>query len=516
MPDEVFYKPENVQGVDYHHDLGDPGEFPFTRGIHPEMYSRKLWTMRQYAGYGSARETNERFRLLLKSGQTGLSTAFDLPTQMGYDPDDPKALGEVGKVGVSISSLKDMELLFQGIPLDQVSTSMTINATAGILLAFYTALGEKQGVSPQKLAGTFQNDILKEFIARGTYIYPVPFSLKLTIDIMEHCLKFSPKINPISISGYHIREAGSTAEQEVAFTFANAIAYLAEAQKRGISLEELGTKISFFFACHNHFLEEIAKFRAARKVWAHIMKDKFKVKNPKAMLLRFHTQTSGATLTSQQPLNNLVRVALQALAAVLGGTQSLHTNSYDEAIALPTEESARLALRTQQILAYETGITQTADPLGGSYYLESLTKEMEEKIHHILKEIESRGGALECLSSHYFEQEIQQSAYHYQKSCEEKKDIIVGVNAFQIQEDNPPPILRISPEIEKEAVERIAKLKKERSQTQVKESLAEIKKAALSEENLIPSFITAVKSSVTLGEISYLLRELFGEYDLLF
>ncbi len=469
--------------------------------------------MRQYAGYGSARETNRRFHLLLKEGQTGLSTAFDLPTQMGYDPDDPKAMGEVGRVGVSISSLNDMKLLFKEIPLDQISTSMTINATAGILLAFYSALGEAQGTVSQKLAGTLQNDILKEFTARGTYIFPVQFSLKLTIDIMEHCLKFSPKMNPISISGYHIREAGSTAEQEVAFTFANALAYLKEAEKRGLSLEELGTKISFFFACHNHFFEEIAKFRAARKVWAYLMKEKFKIKNQKAMMLRFHTQTSGAALTSQQPLNNIVRVALQALASVLGGTQSLHTNSYDEALALPTEESARLALRTQQILAYESGITQVVDPVGGSYYLESLTKEMEEKIHNILKEIELRGGALECLSSHYFEQEIHRSAYQYQLNCEEKKEIVVGVNALQNDKETLPPTLQISPEIERQAAAETVKLKKERNQAAVKDSLRLLKKTALAGENLIPSFTAAVKSSVTLGEICHLLREIFGEYD---
>jgi methylmalonyl-CoA mutase N-terminal domain/subunit len=515
VPVKMYYTPHDTASLNYENELNDPGKFPFTRGIHEGMYRTRLWTMRQYAGYGSASETNARFHLLLKEGQSGLSTAFDLPTQMGYDPNDPEALGEVGRVGVSIPSLSEMERLFEGIPLDKVSTSMTINATASILLALYLALGEKQGISTEKLSGTLQNDILKEYIARGTYIFPIPFSMRLVVDTIEYCVKFLPKMNPISISGYHMREAGATAVEEVAFTFANALAYLKEAQKRGLSVEEVASRFSFFFACHNDFFEEIAKFRVARKIWARLLSEKLKVTDRRALLLRFHTQTAGSTLTSQQPLNNVVRVALQALAAVLGGTQSLHTNAYDEALALPTEASALLALRTQQIIAYESGATACADPLGGSYYLESLTLQLEEKIWELLREVEKRGGAEACVVSGYFQQAIQQSAYEYQKKLESKEAIVVGVNAFKSEKEIPIPVLKINPDIEKEAVERIKKLKKERSSHRVKEVLNAIQEASKKNENLIPYFVGAVKVQATLGEICHALREIHGTYDAL-
>lgn len=513
IPVKTFYTPSEMQGFSYEKNLGDPGAYPFTRGIYPGMYRSKLWTMRQYAGYGSAGETNQRFKLLLKEGQMGISVAFDLPTQMGYDPDDPKALGEVGRVGVSIAALEDMERLFDGIPVGKVSTSMTINSTAAILLALYTALGEKHGVAQDQLAGTVQNDILKEYIARGTYIYPLPFSMRLAVDIIEYCTKFMPKMNPISISGYHMREAGATAVQEVAFTFANALAYLEESQKRGLSIEELGPKISFFFACHNHFFEEIAKFRAARRLWAQILKERFHVKNEKALMLRFHTQTAGSTLTSQQPLNNVVRVSLQALAAVLGGTQSLHTNAYDEALALPSQESATLALRTQQIIAYESGAAQTADPLGGSYAVESLTQEVFEKAKALLSEVESKGGALECVHTGYFERAIHQSAYAYQQQVESRDAIVVGVNAFSAQDEPAAKLMKIDPKLEDQTVDRIRKIKQGRDGKTVVRLLDELRQGAISNENLIPSLIQAVQANITLGEICSIFRALFGEHD---
>lgn len=491
-----------------------PGKPPFTRGIHPGMYRTKLWTMRQYSGFGSADDTNARFKHLLKQGQMGISAAFDLPTQMGYDPDAPKALGEVGRVGVSIASLDDMEKLFRGIPLEEVSTSMTINATASILLALYVSLGQQRKIPLEKLSGTLQNDLLKEYIARGTYIYPPKFSMRLVVDIIEYCAKSTPRINPISISGYHMREAGATAVQEVAFTFANGIAYLEEAKKRGLSPENLGRQISFFFACHNNFLEEIAKFRAARRLWCEIMQTRFNVTDPKAMMLRFHTQTAGSTLTSQQPMNNVVRTAFQALAAVFGGTQSLHTNGYDEALGLPTETSVTLALRTQQIIAYETKVTETADPLGGSYYLESLTDKLFEESRKLLKESDDRGGAIECVQSGYFAEAIQQSAYEAQRALETKKSFIVGVNLYESKDEKIPPVLKIDPNLEAEAVKQIKNLRASRDQSAVSNALKKIESAARKDgENLIPFMIEAVSSKTTLGEICSILKSLFGEHD---
>ncbi len=514
IPIKSFYNPMDITAINYGAKTGDPGKPPFTRGIHASMYRARLWTMRQYAGYGTATETNHRFRHLLNEGQMGLSVAFDLPTQMGYDPDSPEALGEVGRVGVSIASIRDIEELFVGIPLEKVSTSMTINATASLLLSLYVGLAETQGIPKEKLSGTMQNDILKEYIARGTYIYPPEFSMRLAVDVIEYCTKHLPKMNPISISGYHMREAGATAVQEIAFTFANALAYLNEARKRGLSIDALGTKISFFFVCHNDFFEEIAKFRAARRLWTELMGTRLGAKEPKALMLRFHTQTAGSTLTSQQPLNNVARVTIQALAAVLGGTQSLHTNAYDEALALPTEASATLALRTQQVIAYESGVTRTADPLGGSYFIESLTEALYEKAKELLRDVEAHGGAIECVHSGYFEQAIHQSAYEYQQQVEKKEQIIVGVNAFVSKATESPPVMKIDPKLESEAVSRIRKLKEGRNQSVVAEHLDRIKKGASGSENLVPIFIQAMKSSVTLGEVCGALRKMFGEYDL--
>lgn len=510
-----FFTSADIGNISYRDAINDPGQLPFTRGIYPEMYRAKLWTMRQYSGFGDAKATNARFKHLLKQGQHGLSVAFDLPTQMGYDPDSPEALGEVGRVGVSIASIEDMEELFSGIPLEQVSTSMTINATASILLAFYAAVGNRRKIPVEKLSGTLQNDLLKEYIARGTYIFPAKFSLRLVVDIIEYCQKHLPKMNPISISGYHMREAGATAVQEIAFTFANAITYLNEAKKRGLSAETLGKQISFFFACNNNFLEEIAKFRAARRLWTEIIKTQFNVTDPKAMMLRFHTQTAGSTLTSQQPMNNVVRVAYQALAAVFGGTQSLHTNAYDEALALPTEESATLALRTQQIIAYETKVPEVADPLGGSYCLESLTDRLFEEARRLLREVEDRGGALECVQSGYFSEAIQQSAYEAQKLLEKNESVIVGVNRHLSDEEKSIPVLKIDPDLENQAVIRIKKLRAERDPNKVFRALKQIEQASLNEsENLVPLFLEAVSCNTTLGEICSRLKGLFGEYDL--
>ncbi|ONN27953.1 methylmalonyl-CoA mutase [Thermosipho affectus] len=508
-----LYTPVDIEGFNYLEDLGFPGSYPFTRGVQPTMYRARFWTMRQYAGFGTAEESNERYKYLLEQGQMGLSVAFDLPTQIGYDSDDPMAEGEVGKVGVAIDSLEDMEVLFDGIPLDKVSTSMTINSTASILLAMYIAVAEKQGVPMEKLSGTIQNDILKEYIARGTYIFPPQPSMRIITDIFEFCSKNMPKWNPISISGYHIREAGSTAVQEVAFTLADAIAYVETAIKAGLDPNVFGRRLSFFFAAHNNFLEEIAKFRAARRLWAKIMKERFGVTNEKAMMLRFHTQTGGSTLTAQQPLNNIIRVTLQALAAVLGGTQSLHTNSYDEALGLPTEESVRIALRTQQIIAYESGVADTIDPLGGSYVIESLTNKIEEEAMKYIEKIDAMGGMVKAIETGYVQKEIHESAYKMQLSIENGEEIIVGVNKFQIEEDlSQKEVLKVKPELEEKQKAKLKKLKEKRDNEKVKKALLNVKKAASSDENLMPYIIEAVKSYATVGEISNALRGVFGEY----
>lgn len=507
-----LYTPLDVQEMDYMRDLGFPGEYPFTRGIQPTMYRGRLWTMRQYAGFGTAEESNKRYKYLLSQGQTGLSVAFDLPTQIGYDSDHPLAQGEVGKVGVAIDSLKDMETLFDEIPLDKVSTSMTINAPAAILLAMYIAVAEKQRVSPDKLSGTIQNDILKEYVARGTYIFPPEPSMRLITDIFEFCSKHVPKWNTISISGYHIREAGATAVQEVAFTLANGIAYVEAAIKAGLDVDEFAPRLSFFFNAHNDLLEEVAKFRAARRLWAKIMKERFKAKNPKSMMLRFHTQTAGSTLTAQQPDNNIVRVTIQALAAVLGGTQSLHTNSRDEALALPTEESVRIALRTQQIIAYESGVTETIDPLAGSYYVEHLTNLIEQKAMEYINKIDELGGAPKAIEKGYIQQEIQESAYRYQQEVESGRRIVVGVNKFQIEEEPPKNLLKVDPEVERIQKEKLSQLKATRDNLAVKNALEELTKKAASSDNLMPAIITCVKTYATLGEICDALRRVFGEY----
>ncbi|MCD6104326.1 MAG: methylmalonyl-CoA mutase family protein [Thermosipho sp. (in: Bacteria)] len=509
-----LYTPLDISNLNYQEDLGFPGMFPFTRGVQPTMYRGKLWTMRQYAGFGTAEESNKRYKYLLSQGQTGLSVAFDLPTQIGYDSDDPMAEGEVGKVGVAIDSLKDMEILFDGIPLDKVSTSMTINSTAAILLAMYIVVAEKQGVPLDKLSGTIQNDILKEYIARGTYIFPPQPSMKIITDIFEYCSKNMPKWNPISISGYHIREAGATAVQEVAFTLADAIAYVESAIKVGLDPNVFGQRLSFFFASHNNFLEEISKFRAARRLWAKIMKDRFKVSNEKAMRLRFHTQTGGSTLTAQQPLNNIVRVTIQALAAVLGGTQSLHTNSYDEALGLPTEESAMIALRTQQIIAYESGVADTIDPLAGSFVIEHMTNEIEKRAMEYIEKIDSLGGMVKAIESGYVQREIHESAYKLQLAVENGEEVIVGVNKFQINEDlEHKEILKVNPELEVKQKSNLKRLKESRDNERVKKALKNIKNAATNDENLMPYIIEAVKVYATVGEISNALREVYGEYS---
>lgn len=492
--------------------LTDAGEYPFTRGIYPTMYRGRLWTMRQYGGYGTARETNQRFRYLLSQGQTGLSIAFDLPTQMGYDSDHPLAEGEVGKAGVAIDSLEDMEILFDGIKLEEITTSMTINATAPILLAMYIALAKKQGADLKKLGGTVQNDILKEYIARSTYIFPPEPSMRLVTDIFEFCNKYLPRWNTISISGYHIREAGSNAVQELAFTFANAIEYVKAATQRGLNVDDFGARLSFFFACHNNFFEEIAKFRSARRIWAKIMKERFKATNPKAMMLRFHTQTAGSTLTAQQPDNNVIRVTLQALAAVLGGTQSLHTNAKDEALALPTAEAAKLALRTQQIIAYESGVVDTVDPLGGSYFVEYLTNEIEKRVEDYLNKIEAIGGSVAAIKNRYFQTELARSAYEYQNAIEKKEKIIVGVNEFVEQEQKQEKILKVDPRVQKEQSKRLKDLRQKRNNQLVKTKLHALKEATQTSQNLIPFILECVECYTTLGEISDTLREVFGTY----
>ncbi len=491
--------------------LGMPGAYPFTRGVQPTMYRGRFWTMRQYAGFGTAEESNKRYRYLLASGQTGLSVAFDLPTQMGRDSDHPRALGEVGKVGVAIDSIRDMGTLLDGIPLGEVSTSMTINATAGILLALYQSIGEKQGVAPADLQGTIQNDILKEYAARGTYIYPPEPSLRLITDIFAYTAKVMPKWNPISISGYHIREAGSTAVQEVAFTLGDGIAYVEAAVKAGLDVDAFAGRLSFFFNAHNNLLEEVAKFRAARRLWARIVKERFQAKDPRSMMLRFHTQTAGSMLTAQQPDNNIVRVTLQALAAVLGGTQSLHTNSRDEALGLPTEESVRIALRTQQIVANESGAADVIDALGGSYHIEALTDEIEAKADEYLTKIDEMGGMVQAISRGYVQREIQEAAYTWQRRVESKDQVVVGVNAYK-SEDPAVPVLRVDPALEQQQVARLQALRKERNNGAATAAVEAVRSGAKGKENLMPLIVAAVKASATLGEISDALRDVFGEY----
>ena len=507
-----LYTPLDVEGSDYLEEVGFPGEYPFTRGVQPTMYRGKHWTMRQYAGFATAEETNQRYHYLLNHGQTGLSVAFDLPTQIGYDSDHPLCIGEVGKCGVAIDSLADMEILFDGIPLDKVSTSMTINATAAMLLAMYIAVAEKQGVAMDQLRGTIQNDILKEYAARGTYIYPPQESMRIITDIFFFCKDHLPQWNTISISGYHIREAGSSAVQEVAFTLANGIAYVEAAIEAGMDVDSFAGRLSFFFGAHNNFLEEIAKFRAARRMWARIMRERFGAQKPSSWMLRFHTQTAGCTLTAQQPDNNVVRVAFQALAAVLGGTQSLHTNSRDEAFALPSEESVAIALRTQQIIAYESGIVEIIDPLGGSYALEALTQEIEERATEYVKKIDERGGAIKAIEAGFMQKEIATSAYQYQRDIEEKNKIIVGLNEFATEETPFTNILKISPEIERYQRQKLDKVRGQRDAHKVQDVLKALRKAAQGTENLMPYILEAVKSYVTLGEIADCLREVFGEY----
>jgi methylmalonyl-CoA mutase N-terminal domain/subunit len=507
-----LYTPLDVGGLDYCDDLGFPGEPPFTRGAQPTMYRGRLWTMRQYAGFATPEETNKRYKYLLENGQTGLSVAFDLPTQIGYDSNHPLSDGEVGKVGVAIDTLKDMEILFDGIPLDKVSTSMTINSTAAVLLAMYIAVAEKQGIKSEVLQGTIQNDILKEYAARGTYIYPPAESMRIVTDIFAFCKDRVPRWNTISISGYHMREAGCTAVQEVAFTLADGIAYVEAAVLAGLDVDSFASRLAFFFCCHNTFIEEIAKFRAARRLWAKIMRERFKAKKNESCVLRFHTQTAGCSLTAQQPDNNIVRVAFQALAAVLGGTQSLHTNSKDEAYALPTEDSVRLALRTQQLIAYESGVADIIDPFGGSYAVEALTDEIEKKSMEYIKKIEAMGGAIKAIQMGFIRAEIAESAYRYQKEIETKKRIIVGLNQFQMEEEPLKNIHRVRPELEQYQKEKLANVKKERDNIKVKEALSFLKIAARGTDNLLVPMLEAVRVYATLGEISDTLREVFGEY----
>ncbi len=501
---------EACEGVETR--LGQPGEYPFTRGVYPTMYRSRPWTMRQYAGFGTARETNQRFKYLLERGQTGLSVAFDLATQIGYDSDSPMARGEVGRTGVAIDSLKDMEQVFDGIPLDKVSTSMTINSTAVILLTMYMAVGQKQGVAPDKLSGTIQNDILKEFIARGTYILPPQPSMRIITDIFSFARDNLPHYNTISISGYHIREAGATAAQEVAFTLSDAIAYVEAALKAGLVIDDFAPRLSFFFAAHNDLFEEVAKFRVARRLWAKIVKERFGAKDKRSLLLRFHTQTGGSTLTAQQPENNIVRTAMQALSATLGGTQSLHTNSFDEALGLPTEKSAEIALRTQQILALESGVTNTVDPLAGSYYVEYLTDQLESKSNELLKQIDDMGGAVRCIESGYFQEEIARSAYEHQKKIESRERRVVGVNEFQSDKLEVPSVLKVDPELENKQCEHLKQLRASRDQNRVTSCLESLKKAAQSEVNVVSPVLAAVESYATVGEISDIFRQVWGEY----
>jgi methylmalonyl-CoA mutase N-terminal domain/subunit len=506
------YTPEDTADLDYLRDLNFPGQYPYTRGVQPTMYRGRFWTMRQYAGFATAEESNQRYKYLLEQGQTGLSVAFDLPTQIGYDSDHSLSEGEVGKVGVAIDSLADMEILFDGIPLDKVSTSMTINAPASVLLAMYMGVAEKQGVPLSKLSGTIQNDILKEYVARGTYIFPPAPSMRLITNIFEFCSQNVPAWNTISISGYHIREAGSTAAQEIAFTLSNGIAYVQAAIDAGLSVDDFAPRLSFFFNSHTNFFEEIAKFRAARRLWAKIMRERFGAKADKSLMLRFHTQTAGSTLTAQQPDNNIVRVALQALAAVLGGTQSLHTNSRDEALALPTEESVRIALRTQQIIAHESGAADTIDPLAGSYYVEALTSELERLASEYIAKIDSLGGAVKAIEQGFMQREIQDSAYDYQRQVEEGQRIVVGVNEFKIEEPAPSGLLRVDPAVGVLQKRKLEELRARRDNLAVQAALGELEQAARGDDNLMPYIFSAVKTYATLGEICDRLRNVFGEY----
>ena len=509
---QPLFGPDSV-GEDLPERLGKPGDYPFTRGVYPGMYRKRLWTMRQYAGFGSAEETNERFRYLLGAGQTGLSVAFDLPTQMGYDSDHAKAMAEVGRVGVAIDSLADMELLLKDIPLDEVSTSMTINATASILLLLYQLVAEKQGVAAERITGTTQNDILKEYTARGTYIYPPRPSMRIITDLFAYCRDELPRWNTISISGYHMREAGSTAVQEVAFTIADGIAYVQAAIDAGLDVDDFAPRLSFFFACHMNFFEEVAKFRAARRLWARVMKERFGAKNPKSLMLRFHTQTGGATLTAQQPENNIVRTALEALAAVMGGTQSLHTNSFDEALALPSEKAARIALRTQQVIGFESGVADAADPLGGSWMVESLTDEIEARALEYLERIEGLGGAVEAIESGWMKEEIEQAAYRINQGIESGDRVIVGVNRFELDIEEPVELHHLDPELQRRQVDRLQKVRGERDQAVVDAALKELEEAARGGDNLLYPMKEALRAYATLGEVSDVLRGIFGEYE---
>jgi methylmalonyl-CoA mutase N-terminal domain/subunit len=511
---EPFYGPDDIENINYLSETGFPGEYPYTRGIHPNGYRGKIWTMRQFAGFGSPEDTNQRFHYLLNHGQTGLSVAFDLPTLMGWDADAPLSIGEVGICGVSVSSLQDMEILFDKIPLDKVSTSMTINSPAAMVFAFYLAVAAKQGVDFKKLRGTLQNDILKEYIAQKEYIFPPHPSMRIIVDMIEYCTSEVPQWNPVSVSGYHIREAGSTAVQELAYTLADGFAYIESCMERGLDIDQFAPRISFFFNSHLDFFEEIAKYRAARRIYAKRMKEKYGAKNPRSWWLRFHTQTAGCTLTAQQPENNIVRTAFQALAAVLGGTQSLHTNSMDETLALPSEKAVKIALRTQQLIAYETGVINTVDPLGGSYFVESLTDKMEKEANAIFEQIDSFGGVIPAIEAGYFQKEIADAAYRYQKEVERKEKFIVGINEFK--EDNNKvdiPILIISPEVEKKQIKRISELKNQRSEAAVNESLIEIREASANGNNIMPVLIKAAQNYVTLGEMIGEMKEVFGTYE---
>lgn len=513
MEIQILYSPAEIPQFDYLNDLGFAGEYPFTRGIQPTMYRGRVWSMRQYSGFATAEESNRRYKFLLEQGQTGLSVAFDLPTQIGYDSDHPISQGEVGKVGVAIDSLADMEILLDGIPLEKVSTSMTINATAAVLLAMYIAVAEKQGVKPADLRGTIQNDVLKEYVARGTYIFPPQPSMRLITNIFEYCSREVPQWNTISVGAYHIREAGSTAAQEVAFAFAIAIAYLEAGVKAGLDIDDFAPRVSWIFNTHINFLEEVAKFRAARRLWARIMRERFQAKDPRSWMLRFHTQTGGCTLTAQQPLNNLVRTTFQAMAAVLGGCQSLAVCSYDEALALPTEESVRLSLRTQQIIAHESGVTDTVDPLGGSYYIENLTDEIEKRAGDYIAKIDQVGGAVAAIEKGYIQQEVQESSYRYQKEIESAKKILVGVNKFQVKEPPVKGLLKVDPRVREVQVKRLEKLRGSREPKRVAASLEEMKKIAQGQGNLMIPILECVRAYCTLGEICDVLRGVFGEYE---
>jgi methylmalonyl-CoA mutase N-terminal domain/subunit len=512
IPLATAYSAADLPDWDYDTRLGYPGEFPYTRGVYPTMYRGRLWTMRQYAGYGTAAESNRRYRYLLERGQTGLSIAFDLPTQIGLDSDDPLALGEVGKVGVAIDSLEDMQTLLEGIPLERISASMTINSTAAILLALYVAVAKRQGADLKRLSGTVQNDILKEYVARGTYIYPVRPAMRLVTDIFAWCRTELPSWNTISISGYHIREAGSTAVQEVAFTLADAVAYVEAAVAAGLAVDEFAPQLSFFFNAHNDLLEEIAKFRAARRLWARLLRDKFGARDPRSLMLRFHAQTAGSSLTAQQPENNIVRVAVQALAAVLGGCQSLHTNALDEALALPTEQSALIALRTQQILAHESGVTNTIDPVGGAWAVEKLTDEIETRATEYLNRIDAMGGTLRAIEAGYLQGEIQKAAYEYQKKVEAGEQVVVGVNRYAADAERPISLLRIDPDVERAQVERVRALRARRDAAKVESALAEVSRRAAGTDNLLPAILAAVEACATVGEISSAMRRVWGEY----